>query len=190
MMVTTFFVTSDIALIYRLETVALVSGLFLLAVGHLGWAREDETLEPGDASQSRKEGVTFSLVVGGILMATPMIIGLIAFRLFGADPNTFWKWFHDIGALTIGLAMLGSGILCRIRATTIAGFTTLLAYLVTLVVLVPWPSQLQSVSVMLMIGGGAFFGIGILLSLYRDRLLNLPGKLKAGEGVFQVLKWR
>jgi hypothetical protein len=30
----------------------------------------------------------------------------------------------------------------------------------------------------------------VLLSIYRDRLLALPQKVKSGEGVFEVLTWR
>jgi hypothetical protein len=41
-----------------------------------------------------------------------------------------------------------------------------------------------------MIGGGLFFGIGLLLSVYRDRLLTLPERFKRREGVFRVLSWR
>jgi hypothetical protein len=35
-----------------------------------------------------------------------------------------------------------------------------------------------------------FFGAGLLLSLYRDRLLALPEWIKRREGVFRVLTWR
>ena len=45
-------------------------------------------------------------------------------------------------------------------------------------------------AVYLMIGGAVFFGTGLGLSLYRDRLLTLPDRLKRREGVFRVLTWR
>jgi hypothetical protein len=34
------------------------------------------------------------------------------------------------------------------------------------------------------------FGFGLLLSVYRDRLLALPEKIKRREGVCRVLGWR
>ena len=40
------------------------------------------------------------------------------------------------------------------------------------------------------IGGGLIFGTGVLLSIYRDRLLTLPDLVKRREGVFRVLSWR
>ena len=36
----------------------------------------------------------------------------------------------------------------------------------------------------------AFFGAGLLLSVYRDRLRTLPDRFKRREGVFRVLTWR
>jgi hypothetical protein len=40
------------------------------------------------------------------------------------------------------------------------------------------------------LGGGSIFLIGLLLSVYRDRLLALPQKIKQRQGIFQVLSWR
>jgi hypothetical protein len=34
------------------------------------------------------------------------------------------------------------------------------------------------------------FPTGLLLSIYRDRLLALPEKVKRREGIFRVLGWR
>ena len=39
-------------------------------------------------------------------------------------------------------------------------------------------------------GGGLLFAIGLGLSLYRDRLLALPDKIKRREGIFKILSWR
>ena len=97
---------------------------------------------------------------------------------------------HDVGALAIGLLLLGSGLLCRIRWSTLVGGCTLVIYVVSLLGLIGLPEQLQSTAVYMMVGGGVFFGIALLLSVYRDRLLALPEKVREGEGVFQVLKWR
>jgi hypothetical protein len=103
-----------------------------------------------------------------------------------------WGWVlvHEAGVLSIGLLLLGAGVLCRIRWSTIVGGSTLIIYTVSLIGLVRLPEQLQSTAIMMMIGGGVFFGTAVLLSIYRDRLLAIPQRVQAGDGVFRVLKWR
>jgi hypothetical protein len=49
---------------------------------------------------------------------------------------------------------------------------------------------LRDTSVLMMVLGGLFFLVAILLSAYRERLLQIPGKIKSGQGIYQVLKWR
>ena len=41
-----------------------------------------------------------------------------------------------------------------------------------------------------LIGGSVIFGLGVALSVYRDRLLTLPERIKERQGVFRVLTWR
>jgi hypothetical protein len=62
-------------------------------------------------------------------------------------------------------------------------------YFFTLLIYVPW-SRLNAVAIFITVGGGTLFGIGLLLSVYRDRLLTLPDRVKRREGVFSVLTWR
>ena len=47
-----------------------------------------------------------------------------------------------------------------------------------------------AMGVYLAAGGGLLFTAGIALSIYRERLLELPGKMARREGVFTVLTWR
>ena len=101
-----------------------------------------------------------------------------------------WRLFHEIGAIVGGLALLGAGLLCKARSTTIAGGSLIAVFVMLLVTLVRWPNQLHSVSVVLMVGGRAFFAVALLMSFYRDQLLSLPNRVRAAEGVFRVLKWR
>jgi hypothetical protein len=63
-------------------------------------------------------------------------------------------------------------------------------YVVSLVLFVRLPDRLQTAAVYMMVGGGAFFVTGVLLSIYRDRLLALPERIKRRQGVFRVLSWR
>jgi hypothetical protein len=86
--------------------------------------------------------------------------------------------------------MFGLGSLLQTRATTLVGGTTLALYVASLLFLVPWPDQLRDTSVLMMVLGGLFFLVAILLSAYRERLLQIPGKIKSGQGIYQVLKWR
>jgi hypothetical protein len=47
-----------------------------------------------------------------------------------------------------------------------------------------------ALGVYLTIGGAAVFTTGLLLSIHRDRLVALPDRIKARQGVFKVLSWR
>jgi hypothetical protein len=191
----TFISLAGIHLVYRLEILSLIAGVALLIAGHVGLIREERATEEsqrGDPENApaHSESVTASLIFGSLLLAVPMIIGVVAFRIFGIDSADGWKIFHNVGGLVLGLSMLGTGILCRIRSTTLAGTAVMGSYLVTLLLLIRLPEELQSISVMMMIGGGTFFGVAILLSLYRDWLLGLPTRVREGRGVFKVMNWR
>ena len=78
----------------------------------------------------------------------------------------------------------------QLRATTITGAALLLVYLLSLLLFINMLQNVQTAAIWMMIGGGVIFGTGILLSIYRDRLLTLPDKVRRREGVFRVLGWR
>ncbi|TWT97980.1 hypothetical protein Pla108_21350 [Botrimarina colliarenosi] len=166
----------------RIEVFAAAVGVGLVVAGLIGWRRE---AEEGEAADSLTD---FNLWAGSLLATAPLTIGLVATRLFGGDPG--WIALHEVGVLAIGLVLVGVGALCRLRATTLAGVGSLAVYLFSLATLLQMPDQLQNVAVYLMAGGGAVFAVAILLSVYRDRLLALPDRIREGEGVFAVLKWR
>ena len=63
-------------------------------------------------------------------------------------------------------------------------------YLVTLVLYINMMKNMQTAAIWMTIGGGVIFGTGILLSVYRDRLLTLPDQVKRRKGIFKVLGWR
>jgi hypothetical protein len=63
-------------------------------------------------------------------------------------------------------------------------------YLVSLVLYINMLENVQTAAIWMAIGGGVIFGAGILLSIYRDRLLTLPEQVKRREGIFKVLGWR
>lgn len=167
----------------RVEVFSTVVGLGLVAAGLIGWRRE-----AGTADGETDRLTDTNLWVGSLLATVPLTCGLIATRLFGGAPA--WIATHEIGVLAIGLGLVGVGTLCRLRATTLAGSGALAIYLVSLLTLLHIPDQLQSVAVYLIVGGAILFGGAVLLSVYRDRLLTIPGRVRDGDGVFAVLKWR
>lgn len=150
-------------------------------LGHLAWTRE------GDADADTV--ASLGLFAGSLLIAIPLAIGLVSYR-FADDPATHWRLFHEVATIAGSLVLLGSGMLCRIRVTTVSGAALMLTFVGSLVALVRIPDQLQNASVAMMVGGGIFLGSAILMSIYRDRLVALPAQMREGEGVFQVLKWR
>ncbi len=164
---------------------ATAIGAGLLSFGHLGWRRE---VDAADTKTPRASLVDEQLWFGSLLAMVPLTLGLVGVRLDGGSLG--WTALHEIGVLLVGLLLLSSGVLCRLRATTLTGGAALGMYLLSLVMLIDVPDQLQTVAVYLMAGGGALFAIAVLLSVYRDRLLALPGRIREGEGVFAVLKWR
>jgi hypothetical protein len=157
----------------------VAAGVVLLLVGHIGWAREGERED---------DGVSLALLFGSLLTAAPLTVTVLAYR---ANPD--FGWFHltnEAAMLTLGLLLLAGGLACRIRATTLAGGLMTALFLLTLVMYIRWPEALKNVAVYLIAGGGVFFLAGLLLSIYRDRLLSLPALVKRREGVFRVLSWR
>ena len=172
---------STLTFLQRGEIFVTVGGLLMLGAGYFGWFRETD---------GREEVVSMNLAVGSILSATPMICGLVHQRFFGSTHDWGWIMLHEVGVLAIGLGLLASGLACRIRWSKLMGSAAISVYVVSLLGLVRLPEQLQSTAIYMMVGGGLFFAVAVLLSVYRDRLLALPQKMRDGEGVFQVLKWR
>jgi hypothetical protein len=165
----------------RAELVSILSGTALMAMGYIAWAREED---------ERDGMATMGLTCGSLLLSVPLAIGLVAERLADASTSAGWGLFHEAGVIIAGIILLGSGLLCRVRATTLAGTVLFAVHLGSLVTLIQWPEQLLNVSVLMMAGGGTFFGTAVLLSIYRDRLMMLPDRIREGQGMFGVLKWR
>jgi hypothetical protein len=172
-------VTSTLTPAEKLEIVCVVIGLLLLVAGHVGWYREQE---------GHNDLVSVSLFFGSALVALPLTIAVVYCRA-----NKTFDTFHtvnEIGMLAAGLILLATGFSCQIRSTTLAGVFMTVIFLMTLLLYLRIPEQLQTTAVYIMVGGGLFFGAGLLLSLYRDRLMQLPERIKRREGVFRVLTWR
>ena len=169
----------------KLELVCLAIGLGLLIAGHVGWNRERE---------GENDLVSFGLLLGSLFTAVPLSYAVLYFRFTTENrlPDDFgpFRSFNEIGMLVAGLLLLGGGIILHIKSTTVVGGAVMVLYLLSLAAFLRLPDMLKTTAVYLMIGGGLFFGAGLLLSIYRDRLLALPQKIKRHEGVFAVLNWR
>ena len=98
---------------------------------------------------------------------------------------------NEIGLLAVAIAMLVTGFLFQLRATTLTGGTLLVCEIIMLLVFAFMQIEAQKyIAIFLAAGGAVIFLTGLLLSIYRDRLLALPEKMKRREGVFRVLGWR
>lgn len=159
----------------KLELVSVLAGLILLGVGHYGWYREEER---------ESDLVTVSLILGSLLVGMPLALATIIDR----SRDTF-VWQDELGFLTAGIVLLTTGYLCRLKATTLTGAGLTMLYFLALLIYIPW-KQLNTIALFITIGGGTLFVLGLLLSVYRDRLLALPEQMKRRQGLFRVLSWR
>ncbi len=164
----------------KMEIAALVVGLLLLGVGHYGWYREQE---------GHNDLTSTALIFGSLLLAGPFAITVVAGRL-KMSTETWFYVSNEIGMLAFGLLLLATGYACQLKATTLAGAFMMIVWVLSLLLFLRLPKQLQTTAVYMMVGGGAFFLTGLLLSIYRDRLLTMPKRIKRREGVFRVLSWR
>lgn len=162
----------------KLEIFSTAVGLLMLTVGHIGWYHEQDR---------ETDLVTVSLLLGSLLAGVPLAVATLIDRYrgeFGAFPLA-----NELGFLAISLALLSSGVVLRLKSTTLCGAVLTFFYFVTLLILLPW-SRLNTVAVAIIAAGSLLFGSALLLSWYRERLLALPEQIKGRSGVFKVLNWR
>jgi hypothetical protein len=169
----------------KLEIFCVLAGLLLLAVGHVGWFREQD---------KESDLVSLSLLLGALLVSVPLAVATIYDR--SAEKHGAVDRFlvlNEVGFFAASVLLLVSGLLFRLKATTVVGALMTLVYFTTLLLLLPWArltERLTTLGVVILVGGGVLFGLGLVLSVYRDRLLTLPERIKKREGVFKVLAWR
>jgi hypothetical protein len=167
-------VLSQLSLWQKLEIFSVAVGLLLLIAGHIGWYREQER---------ENDMVSLSLLVGSLLAGVPLAIATLI------DRSQDIIYLNELGLLAAALLLVTTGFLFQLKTTTLVGAALTALYFVTLPILLPW-KQLNTVAIFITVGGGTLFGVGLLLSVYRDRLLMLPDRIKHREGVFRVLTWR
>jgi hypothetical protein len=159
----------------KLEVFCVVTGLLLLVVGHVGWYREQER---------HNDLVTLSLLLGSLLAGIPLMVATLIDR-----SQDHFLVLNELGFLAVSVLLLATGFLFQLRSTALTGAALTAIYFLTLLIFVPW-SRLNTVAVAIVVGGGLLFGTGLVLSMYRDRLLVLPEKIKRRQGIFRVLGWR
>lgn len=167
-------VLSELSLWQKLEIFSVVVGLLLLVAGHVGWYREQER---------ENDMVSLSLLLGSLLVGVPLAIATLI------DRSRDIIFLNELGLLAAALLLVTTGFLFQLKSTTLVGAALTALYFVTLPVLLPW-KQLNTVAIFITVGGGTLFGVGLLLSVYRERLLVLPDRIKHREGIFRVLTWR
>jgi hypothetical protein len=172
----TIHVLSQLTVWEKMEIFSVAIGTALLVIGHVGWHREQENQE---------DLVSFSLLIGSLLVGVPLAIAVIIHR---SEPH--FSSLNELGMLMAGILLLATGFMFELRSTTITGATLLMIYLVTMVLYINMLKNVQTAAIWMTIGGAVIFGTGVLLSVYRDRLLTLPDLVKRREGVFRVLTWR
>jgi hypothetical protein len=165
----------------KAEIFAVVVGVLLLGIGHWGWYREQA---PDAARQS--DSVTIALFFGSLSTGLPLAVAVLIHR----SNNHHFSVPDELGLLAAGVLMLGTGFMLQLRSTTLVGAFLLVLYVLTLPMLIHHLDQLATSALLLAVGGAVVFGLGLLLSVYRDRLLTLPEKIKRREGIFRVLTWR
>lgn len=168
-------ILSTLSIGQKLEVFGVVSGLAILILGHVGWLREKE---------AENDLVTLALLFGSLLAVVPLAIATCVDRWEGK-----FLVLDDIGFFAVSVVLLASGFMFRLRATTLTGGLATVAYFVLLLLFVPW-KQLNSIALMITMGGGVIFASGLMLSVFRDRLLALPERIKRREGIYRVLSWR
>ena len=159
----------------KVEAFCTAVGTLLLVISHLGWYREQDR---------ESDLVSLGLVVGSLMVGIPLAIATLVDR-----SEDKFKWYNEFGFLLASVLLLTTGFLFQLKSTTIVGAFLCILYFVTLLVFVPW-SRLDAIALVLAIGGGGIFTLGLILSVFRERLLTLPERIHRREGMFRVLNWR
>jgi hypothetical protein len=161
----------------KLEMFAVAVGVSMLAASHLAWFREEEG--------ARDSSVSFGFEIGSLMAALPLVIAVLYHRWFDGGPSKP----DEMGLLTVTILMLVTGLSWQIRSTTLVGGGSLMLYLIVLIASLAYHPQV-AIGVYMAVGGALLFAAGIALSVYRDKLLELPDHVAQRKGIFRILSWR
>jgi len=161
----------------QLEIFCVVVGTLLIAVSYVGRFRE----APG----KENEMVSVGLWLGSILATVPLLVAVVYYRFPGIEISLL----DELALVTVTVLMLVTGYSWQIKSTAFFGAAAFALYLVLVLVALGWRAQL-AVGVYLAVGGAVVFALGIALSIYRERLLELPERFAKRQGLFRVINWR
>jgi hypothetical protein len=161
----------------KLEIFCVVLGIGMLIASYIGWFREEES--------DRNEAVGMGFGLGSILATVPLVIAVLYHRWADGVPSVI----DEMALLTVTIVMLVTGLSWKIKATTLWGGSALTLYLTVLVASLAYRPQV-AIGVYMAVGGAIVLAIGIILSIYRDKLLEIPEQVANRTGVFRILNWR
>jgi hypothetical protein len=164
----------------KLEIFCVVVGVLLLAVGYVGRFRE--------TAEEQDEMVSMGLWLGSLLATLPLLIAVIYYRF----PAAGLSLIDELALLIITVLMLLTGFTWQIKSTALLGGSTLVLYLLILITSLGWHRREQEwvVGVFLVAIGALTFACGFGLSVYREKLLELPQRIANRKGIFRVMSWR
>jgi hypothetical protein len=161
----------------KLEIFCVAIGLAMLVASHIGLFRE--------ANGDRNETVGAGLALGSILVPAPLLIAALYHRWVTGQPSIY----DELALLTLTIPMLVTGLSWKIKATTLWGGSALTIYLMVSIVSLAYRPEV-AIGIYLASGGAIVFAIGIVLSIYRDKLLEIPDQVANQTGIFRILNWR
>jgi hypothetical protein len=161
----------------KLEIFCVGIGFAMVIASHIGLFRE--------SNGTRNETIGIGLGLGSVLVSLTLLIAALYHRWVSGQPSIY----DEIALLTLTIPMLVTGLSWKIKATTLWGGSALTIYLIVLVVSLAYRPEV-AIGVYLAAGGAIVFAIGIVLSIYRDKLLEIPDHVANRTGVFRILNWR
>lgn len=161
----------------KLEILCVVIGTILVTSSYIRRFLESDS--------HVDDSVTTGLWFGSLLITAPLLIALCYYRFNEGQLH----WQEELVIVLSTILMLVTGFAWRVKSTTLIGGGTLFLYLFVVIGQLAYRPQIAT-GVYLAIGGGLVFLTGLSLSIYREKLLQLPDRIAKREGVFQIISWR
>jgi hypothetical protein len=163
----------------KLEIFCVAAGLLMIALSYAARFREVEG--------RHSDMVTLGLCLGSILATLPLLTAAVYYQFVEDKVSYPNVW----ALLTVSIALLATGFSWQVMWTTVCGGGAFFIYLTLFLVDLSRLGRMAlGVGVYMAIAGAVVFGCGIGLSVYREKLLQLPEKIANREGMFKVLSWR